>query len=67
MFEHITADITVPYYRRRCKADERTTREEALKIGFGIHHAGLQKEFKQIVEKKFRAQQLKAVIATGSI
>ena len=40
---------------------------EALKRGLGVHHAGLNRRYRQIVEILFRKKYLKVVIATGTL
>jgi superfamily II DNA or RNA helicase len=39
----------------------------ALKRGIGVHHAGLDKKYRQTVERLFRSGHLKVVFATGSL
>lgn len=39
----------------------------ALRRGVGVHHSGLHKRYLQVVERYFRAGQLKVVFATGTL
>ena len=38
-----------------------------LRYGIGAHHGALDKDYKQTVERMFRAGQLKVVVATGTL
>ena len=38
---------------------------KALRWGIGLHHAGLQHKYKQMVEVLFRAKHIRVVFATG--
>ncbi|KAF1981705.1 P-loop containing nucleoside triphosphate hydrolase protein [Aulographum hederae CBS 113979] len=40
---------------------------EALKRGIGIHHAGMNRKYRQVVEMLFRRGFLRVVIATGTL
>ncbi|GFG16677.1 uncharacterized helicase C694.02 [Aspergillus udagawae] len=40
---------------------------EALKRGVGVHHAGLNRRYRQCVERLFRAGFLRVVVATGTL
>ncbi|KAH1556918.1 hypothetical protein KXX57_008818 [Aspergillus fumigatus] len=40
---------------------------EALKRGVGVHHAGLNRHYRQCVERLFRAGFLRVVVATGTL
>eukprot|EP00742_Colponemidia_sp_Colp-10_P008899 GILJ01009669.1.p1 GENE.GILJ01009669.1~~GILJ01009669.1.p1 ORF type:complete len:1596 (+),score=195.01 GILJ01009669.1:607-4788(+) len=39
----------------------------ALKHGIGVHHSGLSKQYRLEVERLFRSQKLKLIIATGTL
>jgi superfamily II RNA helicase len=40
---------------------------QALRRGIAVHHGGLPKQYRDLVEAMFRGKKLKVVIATGSL
>ncbi len=40
---------------------------DALARGIGVHHSGLPKKYRELVEKMFRMRHLRVIIATGTL
>ncbi|CAK4000049.1 P-loop containing nucleoside triphosphate hydrolase [Lecanosticta acicola] len=55
------------YIRQLRRRDVQPWLIEALSRGVGIHHAGMNRKYRQVVEILFRKQFLRVIIATGTL
>ena len=55
------------WYRQLTKRGVQPWLMEALERGIGVHHAGMNRKYRQVVEMLFRKGFLRVVIATGTL
>lgn len=55
------------YIRQLHRRDLPEWQSESLKRGIGVHHAGMNRKYRQVVEMLFRKGFLRVVIATGTL
>ncbi|TPX68405.1 hypothetical protein SpCBS45565_g03162 [Spizellomyces sp. 'palustris'] len=58
-------DAEIAELRRRGRVDPKLC--SALRRGIGVHHAGMNLQYRQLVERWFRAGWLRVVVATGTL
>ncbi|OCK83110.1 DEAD/DEAH box helicase-like protein [Lepidopterella palustris CBS 459.81] len=63
----IQASELALYIRQLYRRDLPEWQSESLKRGIGVHHAGMNRKYRQVVEMLFRKGFLRVVIATGTL
>ncbi|ORX92235.1 DEAD/DEAH box helicase-like protein [Clohesyomyces aquaticus] len=63
----MTQDELNRYFKELIRRDVETWLLNALRRGIGVHHAGMNRKYRQVVEMLFRKGYLRVVVATGTL